>query len=131
MSVADRTQLFNKAIVDLRHRLVATEAADVPVVELNLAVALMGTEAWAEASRLLQTTKLPQGPGVSQGTVQYLLGLCYEQLRQFADAERAFRAAASTEGSLLTQDGPPVKELAAGAGPCACSGTLTQQICSC
>ena len=51
---------------------------------------------------------------MSEGTVQYLLGLCYEQLRQFADAERAFRAAASIEGSLLTQDGPPVKELAEG-----------------
>jgi hypothetical protein len=112
VSVADRAQLFNKAIVDLRHRLVTAEAAENPVIQLNLAVALMGTEAWAEASRLLQEAKLPQGPGVSQGTVQYLLGLCYEQLRQFADAERAFRAAAGAEGSLLTQDGPPVKELA-------------------
>ena len=49
---------------------------------------------------------------MSNGTVQYLLGLCHEALGQVAEAEKAWRAAASDAESLLTEDGPLVKELA-------------------
>ncbi len=45
------------------------------------------------------------------GTVQYLLGLCGDSLGNRAEAETAWRAAAASE-SLLTEDGPSVKELA-------------------
>ena len=54
---------------------------------------------------------LTDGPGVGTGTVQYLLGLSAARLGNRADAEAAFKAAAASN-SLLTEDGPPVKELA-------------------
>ena len=55
--------------------------------------------------------QLPDRPGVGNGTVQYLLGVCADELGNRAEAEAAFRAAAATE-NLLTEDGPSVKELA-------------------
>jgi hypothetical protein len=55
--------------------------------------------------------KLPEGPGVGNGTVQYLLGLCADSLGNRAEAETAFKAAAASE-SWMTEDGPPVKEMA-------------------
>ena len=50
-------------------------------------------------------------PGVGPGTVQYLLGLCSAHLGNRAEAEAAFKAAAASS-NLLTEQGPPVKELA-------------------
>jgi hypothetical protein len=43
--------------------------------------------------------------------VQFLLGLCADNLGNRSEAEAAWRVAASSE-SYLTEDGPPVKELA-------------------
>jgi len=68
-------------------------------------------QSWSDARAELQRVKLPDGRGVGNGTVQYLLGLCADQLGSRAEAESAFKAAAASE-SLLTEDGPPVKELA-------------------
>ena len=65
----------------------------------------------AEARNELQNVKLPEAAGVGNGTVQYLLGVCLDNLGNRAEAETAWRAAASSE-SWLTEDGPPVKELA-------------------
>lgn len=48
---------------------------------------------------------------MSNGTVQYLLGLCLEALGQVAEATKAWRAAATDTESLLTEDGPTIKEL--------------------
>ena len=73
--------------------------------------ALARLQAWNEAKAELQKVSLPEGPGVGNGTVQYLLGLCAENLGDRAGAELAWRTAASSE-SWLTDDGPPVKELA-------------------
>jgi hypothetical protein len=44
--------------------------------------------------------------------VQYLIGLCFEALGDLPRAEAAWRTAATVEGSLLTEDGPSIKELA-------------------
>jgi hypothetical protein len=41
-----------------------------------------------------------------------LLGMCSEELGNRAEADAAFKAAAATE-SLLTEDGPAVKDLVA------------------
>jgi hypothetical protein len=45
------------------------------------------------------------------GTVQYHLGTCYEKLGRFADAAQAWRKAKDSAASL-TEDGPPIKDLA-------------------
>jgi Flp pilus assembly protein TadD len=110
----DQSVLFNDLTLSLRARVAATPSgatAD-PVLRLNLAVALMRLGNWTAASAELSRVQLPPGPGVSNGTVQYLRGLCYEALGQSPDAERAWRAAAGDPESLLTEDGPHVKELA-------------------
>jgi hypothetical protein len=56
---------------------------------------------------------MPQGSGVSNGTVQYLLGLCYDALGLPADAARAWKVAAADTTGLLTDDGPPIADMAA------------------
>ena len=108
----DQTLPVNLTLLDLRNRLQTpgTPLED-SVLRLNLAASLARIENWSEARIELQRVKLPAGPGVSEGTVQYLLGLCAEKLGSRAEAETAYRAAIATE-SLLTEDGPTVKELA-------------------
>ena len=59
----------------------------------------------------LDTTYGTLDVGVAQGTAQYHLGTCYEKLGRFTDAAQAWKKAAAS-AALLTEDGPPVKELA-------------------
>jgi len=107
----DQTLLVNRMLLDLRRRLLTpgTPAED-SVLRLNLAAALARVENWSEARIELQRVKLPDGPGVSNGTVQYLLGLCADKLGNRADAEAAFTTAAASE-ALISEDGPAVKDL--------------------
>jgi len=111
VAMNDQSLLFNNVLIGLRPRLTEGAAPD-PVVRLNLAVALMRLGNWSEARNELATIRMAGGPGVSNGTVQYLLGLCHEALGQAAEAEKAWRAAATDSESLLTEDGPAIKELA-------------------
>jgi tetratricopeptide (TPR) repeat protein len=108
----DQTLLANRIVVDLRTRLLSpSNPAEESIIRLNMAAALARLQAWSEARTELQKVKLPEGPGVGNGTVQYLLGLCADNLGNRSEAELAWRTAASSE-SFLTEDGPPVKELA-------------------
>jgi hypothetical protein len=108
----DQSLMINRLLVDLRGRLqTAADPALEAVMRLNMAVALARVGAWAEARTELQRVKLADGPGVANGTVLFLLGLVAERLGNLAEAEQAWRAAAAT-AALLTEDGPPVKELA-------------------
>jgi tetratricopeptide (TPR) repeat protein len=108
----DQTLLVNHMLLDLRSRLQSPgNPVEDSVLRLNLAAALARIENWSEAKTELQRVKLADGPGVSNGTVQYLLGLCSDKLGNRADAETAYRAAIASE-SLVTEDGPSVKELA-------------------
>jgi hypothetical protein len=112
LGVSDQTVLFNRALVDLRARLAAaSDPFEQSVIHLNTAVALTRLGECGIARDELKQVQLPDRPGVGPGTVQYLLGVCAEELGNRAEADAAFRAAAATE-SLLTEDGPPVKELA-------------------
>jgi Flp pilus assembly protein TadD len=108
----DQTLLVNRALLDLRSRLQTPgNPVEDSVLRLNLAAALARVENWTEARMELQRVKLPDGTGVSNGTVQYLLGLCADKLGNRADAETAFRAAIASD-ALITEDGPSVKDLA-------------------
>jgi hypothetical protein len=112
MGISDQTLLANRMLLALRARLAGQNSpTDEAVLRLNLAAALAHVEAWSDARAELQRVKLPDGPGVSNGTVQYLLGVCADKLGNRADAEAALKAAAATE-ALLTEDGPAVKDLA-------------------
>ena len=112
IGISDQTLLVNRTLVTLRARLgEATDPAEQASIRLNLAAALTRLESWNEARAELQQVTLTDGPGVGTGTVQYLLGLSAGRLGNRADAEAAFKAAAASS-SLLTEDGPPVKDLA-------------------
>ncbi|MFI5179658.1 MAG: PEGA domain-containing protein, partial [Vicinamibacterales bacterium] len=77
----DQTLLVNHMLIDLRGRLQTPgDPLEDAVVRLNLAAALARLENWSEARTELQRVKLPDGPGVANGTVQYLLGLCADKL---------------------------------------------------
>jgi hypothetical protein len=112
ISMNDQTLFANRVVVDLRTRLLSpANAVEESVLRLNLAAALTRLQAWSDARAELQKVRLPEGRAVGNGTVQYLLGLCAESLGNRAEAEAAWRIAASSD-SLMTEDGPPVRELA-------------------
>jgi hypothetical protein len=112
VAMNDQSLLFNGLVLALRARAASSPGGGEPVARLNLAVSLMRLGNWAAARAELAKVDLPGGPGVSNGTVQYLLGLCHEALGQTDDAAKAWRAAATDGESLLTEDGPSVKEMA-------------------
>ena len=108
----DQSLMVNKILVDLRNRLQSqADPITDSVIRLNLAVALARVGNWSEARLELQRVKLNDGPGVADGTVQYLLGLAAERMGNLAEAEAAWKAAAATT-ALETEDGLPVKDLA-------------------
>ena len=112
IGLSEQGLMANRILLDLRARLAdATDPFEQAVIRLNTAVALARLGDWNASRDELQRVKLPDGPGVGNGTVQYLLGLAAENLGNQADAETAFKVAAASD-SLLTEDGPPVKELA-------------------
>jgi membrane-associated protease RseP (regulator of RpoE activity) len=113
VAMNDQSLLFNNLVIVLRARLAQSPGGvPDPVVRLNLAVALMRLGSFEAARAELSKVQLTAGPGVSNGTVQYVLGLCYEALGQMAEAQQAWRAASTDADALLTEDGPFVKELA-------------------
>jgi tetratricopeptide (TPR) repeat protein len=114
VALVDRTLLSNKLLLDFGRMVLNAKPEEEAVARLNYAVALMRVGNWAEARLELEKVHLPDGGGVSNGTVAYLLGLCHAALGQNADAEVAFRRAMESQDSLLTAEGPPVKALAEG-----------------
>jgi tetratricopeptide (TPR) repeat protein len=113
IAMIDETLLFNKLLLDFRSQLQAPiNPLEESVSRLNLSVALMRLGNWNDARVELEKVRLPDGPGVANGTVQYLLGLCREALGQPAEAEAAWRAAAAAQDALLTSEGPAIKDLA-------------------
>jgi hypothetical protein len=110
---SDRFLPANVTVAALRALLATTTDPTVqPIVRLNLATALLRAGDAAEARTLLQETTLPPGPGVSAGTVQYLLGEAALAQGDQAAARQAWQAASQSEGRL-TEDGPTVQALAA------------------
>ena len=82
------------------------------MIRLNTAVALTRVGECVAARDELKQVQLPDRPGVGPGTVHYLLGVCAEELGNRAEAESYFKMASATE-SLLTEDGPAVRDLVA------------------
>lgn len=112
IGLAEQGLPVNRILLDLRARVAeTTDPFEQSVMRLNTAVALARVGEWGAAQAELQRVKLPDRPGVGNGTVQYLLAMAAEALGNRAEAEAAYKAAAATE-SLLTEDGPRVKDLA-------------------
>jgi tetratricopeptide (TPR) repeat protein len=105
--------LYNKAIIDFRHRIV-TEPSLESLARLNLALCYMALGDFETPLReYFPRITLPETRGISQGTVLYHTGVCYQRLEERAEAVRVFQEALSyPEATLQTNDGPRVGPLA-------------------
>ncbi len=112
LPMRDGTILYNKAIADLRQAaaLAGEDAVAAGYSWLNLGVALMHFDQWEAAIRDgFRNSRLPDGAGISMGTVRYLTGLCYERLGLKAEARSAFSEAAShATATWESHDGPAI-----------------------
>ena len=83
-------------------------------LQLNLAVSLMQKGQYDPAlTEALNRLKLPDGPGLSAGTVSYLRGICLKALKKLPEARQQLEAASTqTDATLWSHDGPPVAERA-------------------
>jgi hypothetical protein len=111
--LAATSEAANIALIDLRARLRSAGGLEEAALHLNLAALLMRLASWNAAAAELQDVKLPDTAGVSNGTVQYLLGRCFDALGRAPDAQQAFDAAGKVTGSTLGEDGPLIAELVA------------------
>jgi tetratricopeptide (TPR) repeat protein len=104
---------YNRALIDLQDALRSQlSPVQATATTLNLAVVHMRLGNWDEALQTLGTVKLPDGSGVSAGTVHYFTGLCQEQLGRAAEAQAAFAKAAAAAEARVSQEGPLVAPLA-------------------
>ena len=109
----DRYMPSNAIVAVLRSRLAGTsDPEEQAAVQLNLGAALLRAGDAKDARDILEKTTLPAGPGVSRGTVQYLLGEAAEDAGDRGAAALSYTAASQAEGRL-SADGPLVKSLAA------------------
>ena len=111
--LVDASRLSNLLLPDLEDAVAAAATAlQESATRLNLAVAHIRLENWDRALRELDRLELPEGPGVSAGTVSYLSALCLLATGQLSAAESALRRAAAAEQSVLFPGGPSVSVLA-------------------
>ena len=108
----DQTLIANRLIMEYRRRLAAARTGlEESVLHLNLGVALMKVESWDDAVEELKLVNLTATPGVSSGTVHYLLGRCYRRLGRLPEEAAAFEQALRVEGAQLVVNGPLITEL--------------------
>ena len=105
--------LYNKAIIDMRHRMVADPPSE-GLARLNLALGHIELRDYEAALKEhLPKIKIPGSQGICQGTVYYYMGFAYQMLGERADAARWYREALKyAEATLQSNDGPRVKPLA-------------------
>jgi len=104
---------YNRALIDLQDSLKGAAASvETTAATLNLAVVHMRLSNWEEALATLALVKLPDGSGVSAGTVSYFMGLSHEALGHGPEAQAAFKKAAASAEARISQDGPLVAPLA-------------------
>ena len=111
--LADRHLLYNGLLLRLAEALrEAKTPFDATAARLNLAIVQMRLGRWGEAAGNLEQLRLPDGPGVSAGTVAYLLGLCYDAVGRRADAVASYTTASKSADSMLSLKGPRTAALA-------------------
>ena len=106
--------LYNKAIVDLKHRMVV-DPSNEPLARLNLALCHMalGDYETALKEHLPNVNFGDRTRGISQGTAYYYQGIAYMKLEEMSEAARMFNQATKyEEATLESDDGPLVAPLA-------------------
>ena len=109
----DATLLYNRVLIELQDALRVGATGPVAAAQrFNLGLVHMRLGNWEEALAAFAQTTLPDGPGVSAGTVAYFTGLCHEQTGRALEAQAAFTKAAAAAQARLWHDGPLVAPLA-------------------
>ncbi len=113
MPLRDPAILYNRALLELRRTVGAASApTETAAANLNLAVVHLRLGNWDDALAALGRVSLPEGSGVSAGTVAYLRGLSLEGAGRASEARTAFAAAAEATDARLSSEGPLVAPLA-------------------
>ena len=124
VSLEDRSLLSNALTIGYRYLAVsAVEPIDQIAIRLNLAALLMRLRNHAEAEeelkrvagRLKEVTGKQVDSAMSEvidGTIQYLLAVCYEERRDYPGARALWQNLLNANGNLLTDNGEPLKDLA-------------------
>jgi len=110
----DPDLLYNVVLLQRRQQLgVGVEAADRPLVHLDLALGLMHFGRWAEAVEELHRVQPEESGEVDAAAVHYYLGRCLEQLGYGPEARSEYEAALSAPRALTRgEDGLAVQPLA-------------------
>jgi hypothetical protein len=109
----DPSVLYNRGLLDLQGSVRdAVTPVERSTANLNLAIVQMRLGNWGDALASLGQVTLPDGPGVSAGTVAYLRGLCLEAEGRTGEALAAFGEAAQAVDARLGAEGPLVAPLA-------------------
>ena len=113
LPLRDTTLTYNRALPEIEEAVrQATGGVDAQAARLNLAIVQMRLGNYDLAEAELRNVNLPEGAGVSAGTVAYFTGLCLEALGRTADARAAFTKAAASPLARISSDGPLVAPLA-------------------
>jgi len=113
LPMGDTAISYNRALAEVEDAIrLASNPNDTAAARLNLAIVQMRLGNYDVAETELRSVQLPDGPGVSAGTVAYLSGLCLEALGRTADARTAFTRAAASTQARVSYDGPLVAPLA-------------------
>lgn len=113
LPMRDPSLLYNHLLIALEDATkVARTPAERSAAALNLAVVDMHLGNWDDALVALGDAHLPDGRGVSAGTVAYLSGLCLDALGRSGEAQAAFTKAAAAPQARLSLEGPLVAPLA-------------------
>jgi tetratricopeptide (TPR) repeat protein len=104
--------LYNKAIIDLRHRMVVDASVE-NLARLNIGLCHIELGDYETALKdYLPRVTLPDAQGISQGTVYYHTAMAYLRLGERAEATRLFQQALGYEGATLqSNDGPRLAPL--------------------
>ena len=113
IGLRDTNLLYNRALIELNDMV---KSAATPVeraaARVNLAIVDMRLGNWDDALVALKDAQLPDGPGVSAGTVNYLTGLCLKSAGRTSEAQAAFTKAAASPQARLSNEGALIAPLA-------------------
>jgi hypothetical protein len=109
LALSEPGRLYNRALAEYRLRSRAATDDDARgVAQLNVGLAYMHFRAWDRAvSEGLGRADLPEGSGITRGTVLYYRGVCAQRRGDPEAARQAFTSAAKAGASTLeSADGP-------------------------
>jgi hypothetical protein len=112
LPLQDQGLLYNRALITMQDMPKTGTAMEQSALHVNLAIVMMRLGNWEDALVELAAAKLPDGAGVSAGTVAYLTGRCEEALGHAANATAAYTKAAASPKARLSSEGPLVAPLA-------------------